>query len=657
MDSFLYLSELQSSFAHLALAFGCALVLPYLLNNRNWTHRTFLFAIGMALAVRYIWWRGTQTLAPPGFTLDCLFSWSFFALEALSVLSSLSAFTILTRTTDRSPEVEENKSWWQPDPPPKVAILIATYNEEQAVLERTVVGAKASDHPDVQVLVLDDGRRDWLRDFCKEHDVRYLRRPDNKGSKAGNINHALGVLAQDDQPPDFIAVLDADFVPHTDFVSRALALFHDQEVGLVQTPQHFFNPDPIQHNLGLSRSYPDEQRFFFDHLQPSRDGWGIAFCCGTSSVIRWRAVQASGGFPTDSITEDFMLTLQLQEHGYRTVYLNEALTEGLAPEGLKEYVTQRARWCLGLMQIARGRLGPFSRNNLRLRDRWSVVDSVFFWLTTFTFRIASMTFPLFYWFFNITVVNASVPDVISYFGAYMVWILFVLNFISSGMVIPIVNDVSQLLGALPISRAAIVGLVKPKGHPFSVTAKGGDRTKVVVQWRLMRPFLLLTFLTVAGVLIGLVSDRFAFNDAGDGKVVILFWTVYNLVILAVTLLVCVELPRREKHYADRPERVVISLGGALKRVWMTDLTQETARLRGVDAPIATQIIMKLKEIGDFTATVLDRTDDGLVVALGLDETQYQLLLKRLYAGGSVPSVTSTRLSAIIKDVTTRFARQ
>lgn len=67
---------------------------------------------------------------------------------------------------------------------------------------------------------------------------------------------------------------------------------------------------------------------------------------------------------------------------------------------------------------------------------------------------------------------------------------------------------------------------------------------------------------------------------------------------------------------------------------MTDLTQETARLRGVDAPIATQIIMKLKEIGDFTATVRDRTDDGLVVALGLDETQYQLLLKRLYAGGA-----------------------
>jgi cellulose synthase (UDP-forming) len=267
-----------------------------------------------------------------------------------------------------------------------------------------------------------------------------------------------------------------------------------------------------------------------------------------------------------------------------------------------------------------------------------------------------MTFPLLYWYFNVTVVNASVPEVISYFGTYMVWILFVLNFISSGMVIPIVNDVSQLLGAIPISRAAIVGLIKPKGHPFSVTAKGGDRTKVVVQWRLMRPFIILTLLTVIGVLIGLMSDRFAFNDAGDGKVIILFWTVYNLVILAVTLAVCIELPRLEKHYADRPERVLVNLEGKLKRVWMTDLTQETARLRGLDANVSTQITMRIGGIGDFPATVLARGEDGVVVSLGLNETQYQILLKRLYAQGNVPSVTSTRLSAIVKDATARLAR-
>jgi transposase len=38
------------------------------------------------------------------------------------------------------------------------------------------------------------------------------------------------------EPPDFVAVLDADFVPHRDFLDRTLALFKDPKVGLVQTP-------------------------------------------------------------------------------------------------------------------------------------------------------------------------------------------------------------------------------------------------------------------------------------------------------------------------------------------------------------------------------------------------------------------------------------
>jgi cellulose synthase (UDP-forming) len=506
------------------------------------------------------------------------------------------------------------------------------------------------------VLLLDDGRRDWLHAFCAVQKVRYVRRPDNKGSKAGNINHALSLLAKEPSPPDFVAVLDADFVPHADFVPRALALFHEPDVGLVQTPQHFFNPDPIQHNLGLSRSYPDEQRFFFDHLQPSRDAWGIAFCCGTSSIARWEALQEVGGFPTESITEDFMLTLVLQEAGYRTVYLNEALTEGLAPEGLKEYVTQRARWCLGLMQIARSRLGPLGHNGLRLRDRWSVSDSVIFWLSTFSFRLAAVSFPLLYWFFNITVVDADVPGIITYFVPYYAWVLFALNFVSGGLIVPIVNDVSQLLGAIPITRAAVVGLVKPKGHPFSVTAKGGDRTKVVIQWRLMMPFLLLFVLTAVGVTIGIFADAFAFNDAGDGKIVILFWTIYNLMLLLVTLAVCVELPRVEQHLADHPERCVIHYDGRLKRVWLTDLTQGTARIRGVPLQPGARLEIKFRDLGDMPAHVLEVRGDGSLLSLELSDAQYELLLKRLYAEGLVPSITSTRLSAIIGAVLKRASR-
>jgi len=649
-----HLNEFQASLVHLALALGFGLAFSELMDRRVTWHRALLFGVAALLALRYAWWRATETLAPFGPTWDCLASWSFFALEAAAMVSSLSAFLILSRVRERSTDADRNRAWWHDNPAPRVTILIATYNESHEVLERTIVGAKTLDHNAVDIWVLDDGRRDWLAAVCTEMGVRHVTRPDNRDAKAGNINHALRLLQDEERPPDFVAVLDADFVPHREFLARTLALMHEPDIGLVQTPQHFFNPDPIQHNLGLSRSYPDEQRFFFDHLQPARDAWGIAFCCGTSSVIKWRALEEIGWFPTDSVTEDFMLTLALQNRGWRTIYLNEPLTEGLAPEGLKEYITQRARWCLGLMQIARSWLGPLRRNQLRLRDRWSVVDSVFYWTTTFSFRLAALTFPLLYWFLNITVVNARVPDVISYFGTYFLWVLATLNFVSRGLIVPIVNDVSQLLGALPITKAAFYGLIRPRGHSFKVTAKGGDRSRVIVQWQFLRPFLLLFALSIAGLLIGIFSPRFAFEDAGDGKIVILFWTIYNIVVLAVTLLVCIELPRAEKHVNDSPERATLDVGGRPRQVWLTELTSEAARVRGHQFSPGTVCFLTIHGVGPVEAEVEALSGDGMHLRLAPDRTAREALLRRFYAEGSAPGVTHTRLGGFFTDLIKRF---
>lgn len=651
---FPHLSEVQSSFSLLLLIAGVGLILPSVVDRYNQLHRSLMLAFAGILAVRYALWRITQTVAPFGLNMDTLASWSLLALEMLALVGSMSAFVVMSRYRRRSDEATQHAGWWG-SKNPKVAILIATYNETLDVLERTVVGAKSLRHDNKEVIVLDDGRRDWLRDYCAAQGVRYVRRPDNKGSKAGNINYTLSLLATDPIKPDFIAVLDADFVPHRGFVSRSMALFHDPSVGLVQTPQHFFNADPIQHNLGLSRSYPDEQRFFFDHMQPCRDGWGIAFCCGTSSMVRWTALQEIGGLPTESITEDFMLTLTLQNAGWKSVYLAEPLTEGLAPEGLKEYVTQRARWCLGLMQIARSYLGPLGNNNLRFRDRWSVADSVFYWLTTFSFRVAAIVYPLLYWFGNVTVVDARLPDVISYFGAYYLWVLIILNTLSRGMVVPILNDVSQLIGAIPIARAAIVGLIKPKGHPFSVTAKGGDRTRIVVQWRLMVPFALLLALTLLGLVIGIFFDRFAYSDAGDGKWVVLFWTIYNVIVLSVTVIACIELPRRERHVADTPEKASFLTGERRRDLWFTSLKLDTVRLRGHPYPEGTRGLLTIRDVGEVDAYVIATLADGARLHLLPTEEQREALLLRFYAEDNMPGVARVRTTAILSDIARRLS--
>ncbi len=654
MDGYPYLSEIGSSQTQLMLIVGVALLLPFVFNRESTLHRSLLFGIAGLLGLRYLTWRALFTIAPFGLTLDCLASWSLLGFEVAAMLSSFSTFALMSRTRNRSAEADANLGWWGAAPP-RVAILVATYNEELEVLERTIVGALALAYANKQVIVLDDGRRDWLRDYCATQSVRYLRRDNNRDSKAGNINAALKVLAADLLPPQFIAVLDADFVPHRGFISRSLALFHDPQVALVQTPQHFFNADPVQHNLGLSRSYPDEQRFFFDHLQASRDAWGLAICCGTSSMVRWSALQDIGGFPTESVTEDFMLTLVLQERGLTTVYLNEALSEGLAPEGLKEYVTQRARWCLGLMQIARSRVGPFARNNLRLRDRWSVIDSVLYWLMSFPFRIAALIYPLLYWFFNITSVSASLADVLSYFGVYFLWIMMTNQSVAKGMMMPVIHDISQLLGAFPITRAAFTGLTRPHGHPFSVTAKGGDRSRIIVQWRMMRPFLILLILTITGLIIGIVFDRFAFYDAGEGKIVVLFWTIYNLVLLSVMMFAFVEMPRSERHFADKPERGMFLSEGGERQVWIKSLTQDTLRIRGQNMTLDEKGLIQLQGVGYVMATVIALTDDGARLRLQTSEAQKEALMVRLYAEGDNPGVVSARLSAMASDILRRLS--
>lgn len=651
------LSPYIRALAPTILIIGLALVVLPLFRKDSPMVRASLFVAAILLSWRYMAWRFGATLAPAEFSLNTLLSWAFALLEAGTILSSSIAFVILSRTRDRRSEADHHTNWWASEAEPMLDILIATYNEEEAILERTIAGALGVRHGRKRVWVLDDGRRPWLAELCERMGARHQTRSDNAHAKAGNINACFAVLRELEEKPDFIAVLDADFVPHRDFAERTLSLFHDSAVGLVQTPQHFFNSDPIQNNLGVGRAYPDEQRFFFDHIQPARDAWGIAFCCGTSSVMRWEALERIGGFPTGSVTEDYLITIKLQEIGWSTVYLNEPLTEGLAPEGLGEYITQRGRWCLGLMQIVRGPLGPFSRNGMRLVDRIGMFDSFLFWATTYPFRLACLMMPLLYWFFGFTVVYATVPEVLLYFTPYYALVLIALNHISGGLVVPVLNDVSQILGAREITKAVIIGITRPKGHKFKVTAKGGDRSKVVVQWPLIKPLLTVFLLTLLGLFVSILSDLGPADDAGDGKIVILFWSFYNLLVLAVAMVVCVELPGGSNRINPVSERTNIQVGQARFGAWIADLTAETVTLRGGMFPAeGHEIAVTIEGVGQVRARVELLGSAGCTAQLMLTSEERQRVLAKLYTQVGAKGTTSTSMQGLLSGVFSRVMR-
>ncbi|RXT33568.1 glycosyltransferase [Bradyrhizobium betae] len=631
----------------------CVAILPWL-RHENPAARSLMVVFALLLMVRYFGWRIAATVPPVGWTADFAVGSVFLFAEAASLAAGALSLVFLSRTIDRTPQVEANRQWLAGRHAPLIDVFICTYNEEVSILERTIIGATGMKYPNYRVWVLDDGRRDWLEKLAGELGCRYLARPDNKGAKAGNINHALRHVTGLADPPEFISVLDADFVPMPEFLARAMCLFRDPGVAVVQTPQHFINADPIQTNLAATKVWPDEQRFFFDIMMPAKDAWGAAFCCGTSSVIRLSSLVNIGGFPTDSVTEDYLLTLRLKEIGARTVYLNERLTLGLAPEGLKEYITQRSRWCLGFMQICRGRSGPFSRTSrLGVVDRLSLVEAFLSWTSTYVVKVFGLVVPSLYLLFGIKAVQADLSELLGYFLPFYVWYSLTMAWISRGRSMAVMSDVAQYIALPTVLKAAVTGLLRPQGHKFEVTAKGGDRDQSFIEWPLLRVYGTALSITLAGIVYAFLLHVQGESIAYGGLA--LAWSLYNAIILTIVCLVSIEQPRRRKaERFERDEPVFFNIGGRQCIYRLADMSITGARfVSDRPPPVGTAVHCTLQE-RKVAALVVRRTGDGF--AIRFDETLNTRvdLVRAFYSGDYVSAFTGIRAAPVGKAIMMRI---
>ena len=206
-----------------------------------------------------------------------------------------------------------------------VSILVPCCNEPDDVIFGTIRAALALAHPlarSVRVVLCDDGakasRADRLGALGPPERVLYVSRPKDprvpRHGKAGNLNHTLREVLYPSCPPApnaLVVILDCDMEAHGDFLAATLPyLATDRRTALVQTPQFFYNVVPQgdifnHHNLT-----------FYQAMQPGLDAWRATVCCGTNFVARASALHEVGWFPTESITEDFVLSVKLATMGY-----------------------------------------------------------------------------------------------------------------------------------------------------------------------------------------------------------------------------------------------------------------------------------------------------------------------------------------------------
>jgi cellulose synthase (UDP-forming) len=298
-----------------------------------------LAALALPLAVWYFSW-----LLEPGRVGQPVLYGLLIAAEVFNLAQGLGFWWTCAheRVRERLP---------LPTTRPAVDVFIPVYNEPVDVVEPALVAATKLRGAEVRVHLLDDGKSEDMRRLAARTGANYVRRTENKGAKAGNINHALGVTGS-----PYVAVFDCDHVPDPAFLEATLGWLSEGRVAFVQTPQYYANAreNPI------AAASAAQQNLFFGPIARGKDGLSSMICCGTNMIFRRDALEEVGGFPTDSVTEDFELSILLREHGWEAAYLPEVLARGLGPEDMASYVSQQHRWARGclsaLPRILRARL-------------------------------------------------------------------------------------------------------------------------------------------------------------------------------------------------------------------------------------------------------------------------------------------------------------
>jgi hypothetical protein len=169
-----------------------------------------LMFASMLATSRYFYWRVATvagTLSAGGVNLiNVCFMILLLTAETYAFVVLYLGYIQAIRPLRRMPAPlpKELEAW------PHVDVLIPTYNEPLSVVRSTAFAALNIDYPGdkMHVYLLDDGKREEFRKFCEDAGVGYITRKDNRHAKAGNINHALGMLSS-----PYVAIFDCDHVP------------------------------------------------------------------------------------------------------------------------------------------------------------------------------------------------------------------------------------------------------------------------------------------------------------------------------------------------------------------------------------------------------------------------------------------------------------
>ena len=549
---------------------------------------TLRYGVWRVVAVeRYFRFRGPAWHKLDAFFVLVVLGAELYAFAALS-LGYLQTVWPLRRTPVPLPD--DTAAW------PEVDLLITTYDEPLRLVKYTALAAMNIDWPDgkLNVYLLDDGRREEFRAFAEQAGIGYMTRADNQHAKAGNINAALRRLSA-----PFVAVFDADHVPTRSFLQLTMGWFErDVNLAMLQTPQHFYSPDPFERNLDQFRHVPSENELFYGVVQDGNDLWNATSFCGSCAVLRRRALDEIGGLAVETVTEDAHTSLRLQKNGWSTAYINIPQAAGLATERLSGHIRQRVRWARGMTQILRIENPLFGRG-LKLAQRLCYFNAAAHFLFALP-RLIFLTAPLIYLIFGRTNLPGFWGAILAYGMPHLLLLHLTHLRIQGRHRHSFWNEIYETVLAPYILFPTLIAMLRPRAGRFNVTAKGGVVASSFFDRRIARPFVLLLAANFVGLLCAIARmhlfpasampgwqgrllsfPHMMYDGTHAGAVVLnVVWTLFNMMLLSVATAVAWENQQRRRAVrvnVEVPVGIVLP-DGAVVQGLTGDLSSTGVRL-------------------------------------------------------------------------------
>ena len=224
---------------------------------------------------------------------------------------------------------------------PPVSVIVPAYNESVGIAS-TVRSLVASDYPDLEVVVVDDGSTDDTADIVAALDLPNVRlvRQANAG-KAAALNTGVAAASH-----DVLVLVDGDTLFQTDTVRMIVQQMRDPAVGAVAGNAKVGNRrgmlgrwQHLEYVVGFNL-----ERRMFDLLGC------ITTVPGAVGAVRRAALERVGGVSSDTLAEDTDMTMGMLRAGYRVVYEPRAVAWTEAPASVNDLWRQRYRWCYGTIQ-------------------------------------------------------------------------------------------------------------------------------------------------------------------------------------------------------------------------------------------------------------------------------------------------------------------